>query len=97
MSKIAETILQQLWGKKFIAMTGAKNLSAWSDKLQFSIPVSNNINSVVIQYNEQKDDYLMEFYNIRWGNFKEISSFNGLYFDNLIDVFEKETGLFCSL
>lgn len=94
---IPETILQQLWGKKFLAMTWATNLLAWEKKFQFKIPLSNWINSVVIDYNSCKDEYIIKFYKIKWIDFKEVSNFNGIYFDKLVEVFEQETWLKCSL
>lgn len=39
---IATTILQQLGGNRFIAMTGASNIGCLNDKLSMKLPKNNN-------------------------------------------------------
>lgn len=40
MGNVAQTILSQLGGKRFIAMTGADKLGAGPDYLQFKLPMN---------------------------------------------------------
>jgi len=99
----AEVILQQLGGNKFRAMTGAKNFTK-NDKEQsisFKIPkAKDGINLVTIKLNS-RDTYDMEFYSVR--NYKGKYSikikaeYNGVYNDQLQELFTKATGLYTSL
>lgn len=73
------------------------NLVASENKLQFRIPTSNWINSVVIEYDYNKDHYIMEFWKIRWIDCDNVNTIDCVYFDQLVELFEKETGLACSL
>jgi NAD/NADP transhydrogenase alpha subunit len=91
----AETILQQLGGNKFIAMTGAKNF--WSDsnynKMGFQIGRnSKSISHVAITLNS-KDLYNIEFVRIRKNQVKIVSKVVDIYADQLQDVFTENTGL----
>ena len=94
---IARTILDQLGGGRFVAMTGAKTLAATGKGLQFRLP-SRKINLVSIDLN-YLDLYDMKFQKINWktGVSKIVSEHNGIYFDQLVPIFEKETGLYTSL
>ena len=58
---IAKTILQQLGGNKFIAMTGAKNLGSTNKSLQFKIGRNSKSISHVIITLKSSDLYEMEF------------------------------------
>lgn len=86
-------ILAQLGGNKFIAMTGAKQLVAGSNSLQFSIGrgAINKANKVRILLTAD-DLYTVEFYNLRGVNLKEISRHEGVYADQLQAVFTRQTG-----
>ncbi len=92
----ARTILEQLGGNKFIAMTGAKNLVAGITSLSFKIPQSKNINYVKIKLTEM-DDYKLEFGKITGFDYKIIKIEDNVYFDQLQQVFTEKTGLNCSL
>jgi hypothetical protein len=95
-SNVAQTILAQLGGRKFIAMTGAKNLMAGDNSLQFAIPTSNKINRVRITLTPA-DTYTVEFFNVRGYEFKLLSTHDDVYCDQLADVFESSTGLVTTL
>lgn len=100
---VANTILAQLGGRKFVAMTGAKNLLGEKNKLQFQIPrnfAKNGINSVVIEL-LPTDTYKMVFYKVGTARtmfaVTTVSEVDGLTFDQLQDVFTRTTGLYTSL
>lgn len=97
---VANTILSQLGAGHFIAMTGAKNLVAGENMLQFSIGrgASNKANKVRITLTEQ-DDYCIEFY--RWSAKKLeatlVDTAEGVYADSLRHVFTSRTGFDTSM
>ena len=96
MNTIAHTILTQLGGGRFVAMTGAKNMLNHGDALSFKLPngfAAKKINSVKISYDEGRDLYTIEFNRIYGVKFTEISKFEGVYFDDLQRIFTEETGL----
>lgn len=101
--QVAQTILQQLGGKRFIVMTGAHSFSGSSDALTFKIPeAKDGIRAVRITLT-CSDDYEVEFLAMR-GSFEGgdlrcevVARFEGIYFDQLEEIFERETGLATSL
>lgn len=100
---VAQTILEQLGGNRFIAMTGAKLFINLNDPgtrggLQFNIGrgATNGANRVVITLNAA-DLYDVRFYSVRALKFKPLQSFSGVYADKLRAVFTQATGLETSL
>ena len=90
--EIARTILSQLGGNKFIAMTGARNLAAGNYFLSFKVGRNaKNVTHVRITLTDY-DDYTMEFMTIRKSSVT-IYRREGVYCDNLQTVFTSETGL----
>ncbi|MCG9780470.1 hypothetical protein [Photobacterium damselae] len=96
---IAKTILEQLGGGRFLAMTGAKNLVAIESGLQFDLPrtrhyVKDGINKVQIILNPS-DTYTVR--GLKWMprkyEFKELANQPGVYGDTLQSVFTGITGL----
>jgi len=94
MHKVANIILEQLGGNKFLVMTGAKNLVSSDYSLFFSIPLTKKINRVQITLNPD-DVYEMTFlkYNSKTLMLEEIHKISGLHADMLAPVFELKTGL----
>lgn len=102
----AATILKQLGGKRFVVMTGAKHLGYDNDgSLSFKLPdrfAKNGINLVRIGL-DPMDTYQMEFIkfkiNIRAKNVdnmrkrETVALHEGIYFDQLQEIFTAETGL----
>jgi hypothetical protein len=96
---IAQTILSQLGGGKFLAMTGAKDLAADKSALRFKLPArfaKDGINFVQITLTTS------DLYDMRFGKMagpskcfevSEKASFTGVYFDQLQSVFTLATGL----
>lgn len=96
---VAQTILQQLGGRRFQAMTGARNFVGSSDALMFSIPkAKNGINKIKIVLTPA-DTYDVEGYRITRATvgFEPLARVEGIYADNLRRVFESITGLATSL
>ena len=99
--EVAQTILQQLGGNKFLAMTGAKNLTYGTNKeglpqYSFKFPMSKVANYCRITL-EATDTYTMEFMKIRGTNHTSLLPITGVYCDQLATCFEGMTGLRTSL
>ena len=94
---IAKTILQQLGGNKFIAMTGAKNLGFTNNGLQMKIGRnSKGITHVIISL-KSTDTYDVEFIKMRGVNRKVVKKLKGVYADQLGTMFKNYTGMNVSL
>lgn len=96
---VAETILQQLGGRRFSVMTGARKYTGSADSLTFRIPsnfAKAGINAVKITL-DPTDTYTMIFSRIRGLTVKEISAHGGIYFDKMQEIFSDVTGLETSL
>ena len=92
--QIAKTILQQLGGNKFIAMTGAKNLGFTDKGLQMKIGRnSKGVTHVIIELDRGKDLYNIEFVQVRNFKRKTIKKLKGIYADQLGEIFTRYTGL----
>jgi hypothetical protein len=95
----ATTILTQLGGNRFIAMTGAKNLVGGDNDLTFSLPARlarNGINKIRVAL-DASDTYTVTAYRYRALNLTQIEAVDGVYCDNLRDVFTSVTGLDCTM
>ena len=96
---IANTILDQIGGARFILMTGAKNLVNHGNALSFKLPAKfakDGINYVKITLNGL-DLYDVEYGKIKKFEYKLLSTSEGLYFDMLKEDFTAKTGLHTSL
>jgi len=92
-SQVAKTILQQLGGNKFIAMTGAKNLGASGKSLSMKIGRNSKSISHVVITLKSSDLYDMEFIRMRGASRKVVKKVTGVYNDMLGKIFTKYTGL----
>ena len=94
MDKIqASETLNQLGGKRFIAMTGAKNFALGPLGIGFKIGKNcKSINYIRIKLNGL-DLYDIEFIRIRKSNLKVINKLTNIYNDQLQGVFTNYTGL----
>lgn len=100
MNATASTILQQLGGNRFLAMTGARDVVSTQDSIIFRLPrgARGGVNSVVVRLN-LNDTYTVLF-NRRTNmgvNVSLISSASNIYADQLRAVFTEHTGLHTSL
>lgn len=102
---VANTIVEQLGGRKFIAMTGARHFVGSETGVSFKLPggggfCKNGINTVQITLTPD-DTYTMTFQRrahvkgvLVW---KNVAQHHGVYFDMLQSMFTSETGLAVSL
>ncbi len=92
---VAHTILQQLGGRRFIAMTGAKNFTSSEVGLNFKIPSGTahcNINlvSIVLKPN---DTYTVTFMKTRGLDVAVVQEHDMVHCDQLEGLFVRTTGL----
>ena len=95
----AKTILQQLGGNRFVAMTGAKQFCGDNDSLQFSLPqrfARRGINKIKIVLNSS-DLYNVHFYRLRKADCELLAQVSNVYAEDLAGVIGKQTGLTVSL
>jgi hypothetical protein len=98
MSKVSETILAQLGGNKFIAMTGASSFAGGPDSLSFRLPpraAKNKIKAIVITLTPD-DLYTIKALTQQSRLPFEVSTVaerNGIHCDILQEVFTDMTGL----
>ena len=94
---IAQEIVRQLGGNRFLSMTGAKNLIADGNTLSFRLPGKgfSKYNYVKITLNSM-DTYDIEFGNINGMNYKKIDV-KMIYNEELTKTIERYTGLRLSL
>jgi len=102
---VAETILDQLGGNKFITMTGSKNFIAEDYALSMKLAKNKSAANHLRIYLNGLDLYEMEFskvtfpkFNLKTGKMrngenKEIVKYNGVMFDQLQSLFTSVTGL----
>lgn len=95
--EIANIILSQLGGNRFIAMTGAKNFVALESGLQFDLPktphyVKDGISRLHVVLTPA-DTYTVKAFKIRGINCKQLSEQESIYCDMLQITFTKLTGL----
>ena len=108
-NEVASTILEQLDGNKFIAMTGCNAFIADGDTLRMKIPRNGSrANRLWITLN-RKDLYDMRFFryvsprfdrkHYLWHDSKETDEvcYNDVYFDQLQEIFTKHTGMYTHL
>ena len=104
--EIANTILEQLGGRRFIVMTGAKDFVAIDNGLRFTIGRNaSKANRVAIKLNSL-DLYDIEFFYYRPWRFnartmkevpekrETIKTFDGAYCDMLQPIFTETTGMY---
>jgi hypothetical protein len=98
--QVAQTILSQLGGNRFTAMTGAKNFAGDDNSLTFRLPSNgfckDSINCVKITLTPM-DVYTMEFMRVRGVKVKKVSTFDMVYCDQLQSIFSHATGLLTRL
>lgn len=99
-SEIAQTILTQMGSiGRLQQFTGAYNFVDHGDALSFKF---NNvtdikINYIKITYDEGEDLYNVELGYIKGLNYKKVKEMTEIYFDQLMDIFEAETGMYLTL
>lgn len=87
---VANTILEQLGGRRFIAMTGSKNFLGTDNRLAFKLPRGRIVKITLTAM----DDYMVELLTSAG---RPIGYREGVYCDTLCTTFETLTGLRTSL
>lgn len=97
--EIAKTILAQLGGNKFAAMTGARSFSSGNRSLGMRLPRTPKgcFTGLRIELTDM-DDYRLVFLkqagSFAKGDFRIVEhEVTGIYCENLADAFEDATGL----
>ena len=98
-NEIAQTILTQLGGNKFLAMTGAKNLMHSPNSLTMTIPAraaKNKATHCIVTLNGM-DAYDVRFLKIRGCNISDLPGVSDVYAADLARTFTAHTGMYTSL
>lgn len=107
--RVADIILNQLGGNRFVVMTGSKNFVSDGNTLRMTLAKNaSKANRLWITL-EADDTYTMRFFkytapklNTKTYTFTdekstEVKTTKGVYFDMLQDIFTKTTGLYTRL
>ena len=96
--RVAEEILRQLGGNRFRVMTGAKNFSGTDNSLRMRIGHNKtNANYMEVVLNSM-DLYDITFAKVtRMGEMKSVKTYDNVYNDMLVEIFESHTGMYTSL
>lgn len=89
----AETILKQIGGRRFLMMTGSKNLIAGDNSLSMKLTRNQSGANYLRISLTSMDDYTMEFISIRGAKMTVKKELNGIYCDMLESMFKHVTGL----
>jgi hypothetical protein len=93
---VAQTILDQLGGRRFLAMTGAKDLVGSENSLAMRVPGARKLNMVRVTLTGA-DDYTVETMKYRSLTVAPVATETGIYAEELRSSFERMTGLYTSL
>jgi len=96
--QIAKTILEQLGGNQFLAMTGAKNLTSGENFLSFRLPMKTRDGANYWKIKLMPSDtYDIETMSVRGLKVTPKTQKYNIYNDQLRGIFEDITGLRTSL
>ena len=99
--QIANTILAQLGGNKFLAMTGAYNLLIDGNGLRMKLRKNQSGAGIMRVTLKGDDTYKMEFIKARTVKCEikitTVREFDGIYFDQLQSRFTEVTGYYTHL
>ena len=100
---IANTILEQLGGNKFVAMTGAYNFIPLESGLRMNLRKNSSVANRLEITLEPWDTYTMKFYRYSVHRLtmeesvKITAEYEDVYFDQLQEFFTQATGMYTSL
>lgn len=90
-------ILEQLGGNKFVVMTGSKNFIDCGNALSMHL-TRNKIGAKFLKIELKGDDtYIMTFSKLKNDSLVVLKEFNGIYNDQLQEIFTSVTGLYTRL
>jgi hypothetical protein len=99
MHDVPKIILEQLGGRRFIAMTGAKHFVGSADTLRFQLPcgtTTNKATHVAITLT-WRDTYTVAFLKVHKLTCTTLDTREDIYAENLQEVFTRATGLYTHL
>ena len=98
MSAIANEIYRQLGGNRFRVMTGAKNVVSTENGIRMRIGRNKtNANYMEVVLNSM-DLYDITFAKVtKMGEMKSVRTYDNVYNDMLVSLFESHTGMYTSL
>jgi hypothetical protein len=89
---VAQNILQQLGGNRFLAMTGARGLVNHGDALSMQLPRNHSgANRLTIKL-DANDTYSVRFWKLRNYQAVDVVEHDGIYCDMLQRIFTQVTG-----
>ncbi len=93
MTQTTAKIIEEQLGNKTLTMIGAKNLVGYNDSLTMHIGRSpKGVTHIKITLTDV-DLYNIKFYRVRGVNITTLAELTGIYFDQLNDAIELNTGL----
>lgn len=97
--QVAQTILKQLGGNKFLAMTGAYNLGGSKDSLSMKLRRNKSKSNYLVITLNADDTYSMTFkkFSMRTGKIEVIKEYASLYWDQLQEFYTDVTGQYTRL
>jgi len=98
MSAVANEIYRQLGGNRFRVMTGAKNMVSTENGIRMRIGRNKtNANYMEVVLNSM-DLYDITFAKVtKMGEMKSVRTYDNVYNDMLVSLFESHTGMYTSL
>ena len=98
MSAVANEIYRQLGGNRFRVMTGAKNMVSTENGIRMRIGRNKtNANYMEVVLNNM-DLYDITFAKVtKMGEMKSVRTYDNVYNDMLVSLFESHTGMYTSL
>lgn len=98
LSDAAQTILKQLGGNRLFAMLGAQVIRKTPNSITFKWPNKRRSRGNVCTVELRPDDtYDMTFFNASGSGTKKVKEYQGVYADQLVDTFERQTGWYLRL
>ena len=108
---VAETILTQLGGRRFVVMTGSKKFMDMENGLRMDLSRNKsaaNFLKIMLNGSDTYDMFFMNYKPIKVSNksgvvkvtpdkLTKIAEFNGVYYDQLQEIFTQVTGLYTRL
>ena len=96
---VADTILKQLGSNRFRAMTGARDFVTSPKGIRFRVLGTKNKSNMIEITLNGKDLYDIKFlkYTASRMTTNTVKAVNDVYAEDLVKVFERETGLYTSL
>lgn len=97
-NQVTQTIFNQMGGWQFASLVGTKAIGSQGNTLmvRFTGKAKNKINLVKVTLSAD-DTYTMEFCRASKAGTVAVKECEGVYCDQLKDIFESTTGLYVSL